>query len=551
MPAFQVRREVFVGDFTRGPEGFRSVLRYTEALPEALERSLFASRPEGYEGIKLWWGVPPSGLGSWTYMAIVRSGSGHPITPTDGTIILGMTTRGDNDVPGSFVDTNLVPGHWYYYTLMFRVGTRWYPVQKTQSVIPINYDHGQHMFDELPPYYQELDAQQWGGTSNSILERFFDTIGYDLDLTRTLAEGLDKLYDPDSAPLPLYEAMGRQNFGFEPNDALGGIRYRSIVAASRLITDQRGTLAGLAGYLEAATQYETFAANGANLLLLGDDASFKTGTGNWCWSPYAVNEVVNGFHLPLPDQDDHLRTRQLRIERWDPDLFDTVTAPPVLPNELTQSVNPIETMIMVDPNGGQLALACGAGQKRTVVGVRESTGRKYTKLRHLNPSFRGVPVEEGVNYYFSFYMSRSVGNIEEDRVEWGMAYFDRDPDRPGFSDAFRHADDGNGFRTYCSVDPVEIDTLFALGDEADWRRYTITSTVPEGARFLVPIVWVHDRTGQAIETPRFVTAAMVTRQQGIGIEAVYRPGIHLIISSTDPEQYIGLESGKVIGEPRL
>jgi hypothetical protein len=556
-PSFQVRRRVIDGDFVRGPgegdetypDGFQGVLRYGIPLPEGLTDSMLVSQPQGYDAIKIWWGVPPESLKNWTYMAVVRSGFGHPSTPADGEIILGLDgNRADDTVPGSYLDTDLPSGQWFYYSLMFRVGTRWYVVNTTENVVPIDYAHRDKLFDLLPPFYQDMDEETWAGTSNSMLKRFFATIGYDLDLTRTLTEGIDTLFDPDRASMKLLGALGEQNFGFKRNEAIGDIRYRGIIAASRDIQNLRGTSGGIQSYLAAATQYRTTVTPGKNLLLLGDDASFAAGTGNWCFTHYGLNRGL---------EDIPISTRRLKIEVGPSGVFPEGIQP--FPEELTETKYPVITCARVQAGEGDnehLALSCGVGQQITIEPSKNRPRRKISRLRHLNPFYRGIAVDEGKIYYLSFWMCAPEGSTEDYRVSFGMAYYPRDLERVGFSDAFGM----EGFKSYARIEPLEIDVPLNIATVSDdsWNRYVISSQVPEGARFLVPVIWVHD-TDEArspITTPRYIAAAMVNQTQGVGVDVVYRPNFHLKLTDNEGddtnvigEPLVEGDIGKVIGEP--
>lgn len=552
-PSFQVRRQILDGDFVRGPgkgdetypDGWKGVLRYGVELPAGLTTSMLVSQPEGYHGIRLWWGVPPENLASWRYMAIVRSAFGHPSTPTDGQIIHGLTYRADDEVPGEFVDGTedhpLPQGQWFYYSLMFMVGTRWYVVNTTEEVVPIDYKHRERLFELLPPFYQDTDEQTYAGTEHSMLKRWFYIIGYDLDLQRTLTEGIDTLYDPDRGSMRLLGPLGEQNLGFNRNAALGDIRYRGLLASSREIQDLRGTYGGLQTYIAATTQYNVSITPGSNLMLLGDDANFARGRGNWCPTHFGLNRRIDSAITS---------TRRLTIEHGPVDSYPVTD----LPDALTQIRYPVSTVAKVQAGSGEnehLAMSCGAGQQVTIEPSKRKPRRKVSKLRHLNPTYRGIPVEAGAFYYFSFWIAAAKGSTESYVVRYGLAYYEREIEPVGFSDAFRQG----GFRAYSRIEPMASSGVDAVNTAAitddSWNRFVMSSKAPEGARFAVPIIWVRGPEGERIATPRYLTGLMVNQSQNVGVDAVYRPNYHLIITDEvgDTTNVIGEESGKVIGEP--
>lgn len=572
-PAFQTRRQVYDGDFVRGPGGWKSFIRYGQRFPEGLETSLLVSQPEGYDSIKVWWGVPPEGLGTWTYMALVRSGFGHPSTPSDGEVIVGLDgNRDPDDVPGVVVDSGLPQGKWFYYTLMFRVGTRWYPVNRTQNVVTIDYAHRDVLFRETPPFYQEVDAEQYAATNASMLERWFYTIGYDLDLTRTLTEGVEMIYDADRAPQRLLDPLGKYNLGFERNDALGDIRYRAVIARSQDILASRGTYGGLKAFVEAATQYEAYVSPGLNLMLLSDDSRFAKGSGNWCPTHFGLNRSLadwaaasvpsGGGGYTIAGGDLPLTSRQLTFSPGPAGI--DITGIPEYPPELAQSVYPLTTCTKITPGAGareHLVVSCGVGQQLTVSArdVLTSSGagsslasqevltrEKVIQLTHLSPLYRGIVVDEGESYYFSFWMCAPEGSTEEYRVNYGMAYYPRDLTEVGFSDAFS----GGGMRSYAQIEPLSVD-LFkgaAIDDDA-WSRYVVASTAPEGARFVVPVIWVSGWEGEKVSTPRYLTAAMINKSQGAAAGTLFRPDYYFRVTDDSATYRLGVSSNKVIGEP--
>lgn len=571
-PSFVTKRSLGMGDYVRGPEGFRSVLRFGASLPSELGSggAFFVCRPNGYDSVDLWWGVPPSSLGLWASMAVVRSGFGHPTSPSGGVIIHSMSDPGgdpEGNIPGHLLDTPLASGRWYYYSLMFMLANgTWHVVGKTQTVVPVNYRHSEHLYGGLPPFYQELDEANFAGTSNSALSKLFGVVGYDLDMTRTLAEGLDRLYDPDTSPLPLYTALGSQNFGYLENDAVNGAKMRSIIAMSRESLGRRGTLLGLEQYIASATKYETYVTEGTNLLLLDTDGSFSRGTGNWCPLAYGVaTKLIPELPSPVAGPD-LLPTRRLTMHSarssadydptvWEYDRYpDAPSTMPTLPAELTQTLSRLSTVAVIEPNGDHLAISCGSGQRYQPY-MADGSSKLTSRLSHLDVEYRGVPVDAKDNYYLSFYMTKDTGDASEEVIVWGFAWFPRDVPGNPFSDAF--ANDPTGMQSFITVEPDSVAVVFSSPSTATgWARHSMVATAPDNARFGIPIIAVFHLDGNGDLVPadnrHYVAAVGVTKQQGIGIESVYRPGIHLIVTDnvSDTDNVLGTDSGKVLGEDR-
>jgi phage tail-like protein len=569
-PAFQTRRQIYDGDFVRGPGGWKSFLRSGTILPEGLDESLLVSQPYEYDAIKLWWGVPPEATGSWTYMALVRSGFGHPSTPSDGEVILGLDgNRPDDEVPGAVVDSGLPQGRWFYYTLMFKVGTRWYPVQRTQNVVPIDYAHRDVLYNETPPFYQRVDAERYAGTNASMLGRWYSLIGYELDLLRTLTEGVENIYDPDTSPQSLLDALAVQNLGLTKSDALGDIRHRGVVAQYGTLLPQRGTFGGLRELVRAATQYEARVSPGRNLLLLGDDARFAKGKGNWSPSHYGLNRALEDWRdIEYSPTAATVTSRKLTFTQGALEAED-------YPDDLLQLPKPVSTCTEIIAGAGStehLVVACGAGQQITVQALDVETAsqarpdslsytefqnlpaksrvvsrEKIFQLTHLNPVTRGIVVNEETEYYFSFWMSATSASTESYRVNFGLAFYERDLPSAGFSDAFTFS----GFESYGQIEPLSMQVVKgATVSDGEWHRYIMSAEAPEDARYTVPVIWVTTPTGGRIATKRYLSAAMVSEASKADAGELFRPDFYFRVTENNPNYRMGSGSNKVIGEPR-
>ena len=154
------------------------------------------------------------------------------------------------------------------------------------------------MYDLVPPYYRSTDEQDYRGLQNETIYRFLATVGYDLDLTRTLAEGVQEMWNPDTAPRTLINLLGTQNLGAEDLEQIGDLRFRALVSDHRRINEGRGTLSGLKRFVEAVGKFEVGVTPGLNELLLVDDAEFLEGTGQWAPAPYTVSRILNN-NVPL------------------------------------------------------------------------------------------------------------------------------------------------------------------------------------------------------------------------------------------------------------
>ena len=516
-----------------------SMVRYGPRPPSGLDVFDLVSTPSGYNAVDLWWGTPPADL-DWFDMVIVRSGFGHPVTPSDGVIVYRVKKSGAGDYAGKVTDTPLPSGSWYYYSQLFRIGSSWYRTSTAETLVPINYDHSQVMYDQLPPFYQEVDGRPAVGERRYFLKRWFETIGYDLDLTRTLTEGMDVIYDPDRSPLSLISSLGQQNLGFNLDESVGAVRYRSVIAASRDISASRGTYGGLEAYLSSATQYDVTSSPGSNLLLLRDDARFESGVGNWCPAHRGLSVAMND---ELAGEEPTATVRNLKMETVSTDAeFGETPGTSTTPDELTRGAQPVSTCLKLTPAAGEsIAIACGVGQSVTI----RSTS-------NLVPGYRAHSVIPGRLYHLSFW-TRSE-DTSSHRVTSGLAYYGKVAGKRGFSDAF-----SSGLNSYISVFPLGVDIASSLLITSDeWTRHYISMVIPEdieGIRFACPVIWIRsgapgdnpDAPPAAVST-KYVTGVMFSTDTLDTVQIASEPALYLRLSSDSENQLLGTSSQKVLGE---
>ena len=303
--AFEVRRAAAAGDGDALQDATnRRPIRYFPSVPEAFAGEISA-RPEGYDAVTVSLGSLTTGEGRFVFsttnlvgLALVRSSFGYPEHVRDGQVVRYVTNP--SDMPTTVLDEGLAPGNWYYYSLMLRYdGARWTTSYRTEVLVPVDYAHRDIMFELLPPYYQKIDNDTYKGGPNDALRRLFEVVGYDLDVTRTLTEGVQEVWNPDSAPNTLLARLGEQNLGVTGREQVGDIRYRGLISDHRDINAKRGTTGGLKKYVEAASKFESTVTSGLNELLLVDDSEFVDGTGHWAPAPFNISSALNGG-TPVP-----------------------------------------------------------------------------------------------------------------------------------------------------------------------------------------------------------------------------------------------------------
>jgi hypothetical protein len=376
--------------------------------------------PNDYQSTQVTWSLGADNVDSYNWAALVRSGFGYPNTPNDGQKIF-MIRRGD--VTGDVIlDQPLQSGRWYYYTLFAKIDTRWKILKQDCSVVPIDYHHADHLWNRLPPYYQYLDDQYFAGTSSSVMRRLFSVIGLDLDITRTMAEGLEQVYSVDLGPAHLVNQVGHQNLGIDPYTNLGDVRVRSLSGRATILYQTRGTLSGVGELVGLASQSQTVTRAGRNMLLVPDDSEFVTGIGHWTSMPahlsYNIPLLATSIKNNSASGSATLSSTKALWSETKLSIADDVDPPIVAVDSFGSLRSMGVNVLKVEPtvnvteelSGGQwrykeqvsdLFLCCGAGSFTR----RLSDGT--SPPMQMDPLAYGIPVVVGKTYHLSFFARKS------------------------------------------------------------------------------------------------------------------------------------------------
>lgn len=447
-------------------------------------------------------------------VTIVRSSFGYPSTPKDGVQILNeryvdavpSTLRTVNisttetqpanlsnpyNRPNSGLlavyDRNLPSGRWYYYTIFYYLkGTdsapAWRNGGSVDALTPVYHKHGEKLYELIPPYYRYKDQEFAPGTGRAgDLERFTRVIGMELDYTKTVADGIERLYDVDYVNDDLLVYLGEGNFGIPREGGLGDIRYRSLIAAIGRLYDERGSARGLEEMTLAATKYRCKVLEGINLMNLTDDAEFASGIGAWS-DPYATHGST--------------------VLNWEWLGGDIGGASPVF-SGVTLSVVPGATSIVTRRNAMRaepvvsgtsmgMLLACGLGSGVDIDRQHFSTTKTFT------PRLHGIRCRPGRIYSFSAYSAVAPGGSAGGRVGIGIIWFNDQMNKAAFSVSGDY------------ISKTEV-TPTTTNDSLLMTRYTVSSEAPvsnQGQPFVYAVPYIVFSNNST----RYVAACMFHEQ---------------------------------------
>ena len=408
----------------------------TDTIIDSLStRTTFYVEPWDYNTTRIVWGVDSVvnkkvlddvEAGLTPLVAVTRSAFGYPMTPLDGQKIFErkytdvFSYSGNLQVPivmetqpastdnefqrpvasaQSLYDRNLSPGRWYYYTLFFYIkgnyeSARWVSGGSTDALVPYNHKHFETFYDLIPPYYRNKDREFIAGTGQAgVLERLIRAIGFEADYTRTLAEGVENVYNVDYVNEALLHALGETNMGVDAEDGLGDIRYRSLLATVNKLYDERGSTRGIQKLALASTKYNNKILEGINMMNLTDDAEFVFNTGSWGSLVGTENTFVNS--------EDWGGT----ATAWNPidiSTVDEANSPSIRKRALyttySSTGNASDGAAASASKG--LLLMCGLGTGEVI--------NRFHLVEDVSfyPQFHGIRCTSGNVYTFSFYAKR-------------------------------------------------------------------------------------------------------------------------------------------------
>jgi hypothetical protein len=536
-PAFQVRRQVYGtvtgGDYVRGSSVLtlpHTAVRFPTEVAgaaEAVGRAILHVRVKNHyvrqeailddQGrldryvnwrlgdIEITWGWPSSIQDVWTDVALVRSAFGRPSTVNDGQTVMVAphsafvsrdaagnpiiepgATHPNMITPPIVTDVGLPTGRWYHYGLFFKVSqVEWIQGMLDSTLLPRDFGHDQHLWNNIPPYYRWTDENQLVGQGD--LQRFLNVFGFELDTAREYVEQWQHVYDVDWSPIRLLRKLG-DNFGYPYEQGVGDIRYRSLFAELGHLYEIRGTQVCLERVVSRMSKYGCEVTSGGNSMILPDDSDFYTSTGNWGVVLDTTDAPGSGY---LAKEAVTLATNTLAVQ-----------PPPPGIGRRSMRITSTKATATTD-----IGIACGNSYVPT-----GSTWKTVT------PVTGGIPVETGQSYSFSVWINSA---ITPTAVQLSLLWFDA-------NGVFLNSSSGS---------------TSSVSTAATWQKFDLGTmfTPPTNAVYVTPYILFDTRTDNAAYTtsspPIDIAGAMVYAAETVGEAIGPAPNRYLTIS--DPGEPLG------------
>lgn len=245
---------------------------------------------------------------------MVRTNHGTAEDPSDGaTIASGVVTSGvlylTDNTPSLGSPTYGFPketpiGTTYYTLFGLDEDGSWYKDAATSVVIPTDKGTTKKIVDLLPSMYTSEDSNPLSPTK------------YESDLTK-FVYAFALTYDELSSMIDFILPENRDRHTTRrlsdifvtgvgmPSEYLIGVAANArLYRESGYIYRNKGTLNGIATYVEALTGWQTVVKESNNKFLSLDDGSFERGTGNWSWDASKMeltSRPIDDFEVVGPE----------------------------------------------------------------------------------------------------------------------------------------------------------------------------------------------------------------------------------------------------------
>lgn len=283
-------------------QGFYGVDKYGAGIQVDFKVDPFTAVPLGYNQIQVSWTSPS---GEWDSLRLIQSRTGWAANENDGTILAETSVA-----LSEYVDSDLLDGTWYYYTLFIELAGSWYLVGTTSALSVGNTGMTDLIWDKIPRWfhYQPTNPnaaeQVWEPTAeivdpngpwqeNGVLKGFLGILGWGMDYLRTYENTILSANDTRKAHLANVYRLS-QTLGEEWEPRVPAYLMRQKVQNAGVLAQRRGTLAGLRELISTSVGYDVDLSTGPNMFLNEDQSGFANPQYDE-WNPgvnYAIGDLV-------------------------------------------------------------------------------------------------------------------------------------------------------------------------------------------------------------------------------------------------------------------
>lgn len=234
--------------------------------------------PVDYDGLLITWPLQTSPV---TEQLLLRSSFGTPLTiysgdgfPLVDQTIINVTPSLPNAVITtegapfltSYLDTDLTPGRFYYYSLIVYNSSigEYELVGAAQGLVLTYWAFGAMFASWMPNWYlSQDDGLATAAEPIGPLQRFLNLLGYEMDWIRSEIESFFLFTNPSLISGAILPYLGA-NLGVDYEPELGMARTRVLVENAVYLYKNKGTLTGVAAAASAFSGYGCVATMGSS-----------------------------------------------------------------------------------------------------------------------------------------------------------------------------------------------------------------------------------------------------------------------------------------------
>jgi len=266
---------------------FYGLAKYGAAVYVEYDVQPFTAEPVDYGKNRIRWNMPS---GTYSSLRLIRSRQGFSANVNDGDVLLDTTNP-----TSEFIEADVSPGVWYYYSLYLLVAGSWVRAGTVSCLSVSDYGTKDLLNELIPRYYRYtrrihsaitdqyviladedmanvFDPDQYDRV-NQHLVSFLDVLGWGFDLLKTYHETTLQVHDPYVIHPENLERLAHM-LGTSYEVAVPQRVMRNKVANASLISRSRATLEGLRDEVALSTGYDVDLSVGPNLMLDVDQSSF-------------------------------------------------------------------------------------------------------------------------------------------------------------------------------------------------------------------------------------------------------------------------------------
>ena len=231
------------------------------------KESTFTAHSLGYDKVFVTWDPP---LGEYTGFRLVKSTYGYPIDAEDGQILVDTATS-----PGSYTDTDVIPGQFVYYAIFLLLDGVWVRAGTASTLHIKNFKGFDFLYRLIPHFYRRLYGNYLtiDADTNRDMIRLIRALGYGVDRMRTSLNASLLASDMYTTHITQLAHIAASIGAWVP-EGVRPSQARALTIDSAYLSANRGMLQAMRSAARAASGWDVQLRESHNLMPSPDMAEF-------------------------------------------------------------------------------------------------------------------------------------------------------------------------------------------------------------------------------------------------------------------------------------